>query len=78
MKFIVALLTTFTLIILCNCGGRVEQADCSYEGKGAQYCRWEIGGRIAELCCPGTYPYCGHEGTTCPVGKCCNTPPLAL
>lgn len=80
MKHILTL-TLFAglVVLLCaNCGGRVMQADCSYLGTGSNYCAWEIDNRVAELCCPSTHPYCGREGTNCPVGKCCNAQPLDL
>jgi len=77
-KHIIALLT-LTLVLVCvNCGGREMEADCSTFGPGSTYCRWHIDNRYAELCCPATYPYCGREGTNCPVGKCCNSVPLDL
>lgn len=79
MKHIITLLLTcITLVVMCaNCGGRMTQADCSYMGKGANYCGWETDDyKWQEQCCPPAYPYCGKRGTNCPIGKCCNTQPV--
>jgi len=80
MKHIITALLTLALVgvFTANCGGRVETADCSYLGAGSNYCHWQYDDRVAELCCPPTYPYCGEDGTNCPKGKCCNSAPLDL
>jgi len=76
MKHIIIALFALTMVAVCvDCGGREMEADCSYMGAGSNYCRWQYDDRVAELCCPPTYPYCGVEGTNCPKGKCCNERP---
>lgn len=70
------LLTGFILFVLLSaCGGRMLVPDCH----GDTYCYWEEvpAGKQHEACCPSaSYPYCGKADTNCPVGDCCNAPPM--
>lgn len=69
------LTSLFVGLVVSACGGGTLTADC----KSDTYCHWsEVPtGKHTELCCPADYPYCGAEGTDCPVGDCCGTKPKA-
>lgn len=80
VKHIITLLLVGGLLsLMCaNCGGHADVADCRVFGPDSTYCHWPLSGRDAGICCPGSHPYCGRDGTNCPAGKCCNAPPLSL
>jgi hypothetical protein len=79
VKHLITLLITGLVVMCVHCGGRTTQADCSAQSKGSTYCGWETDDyKWVEVCCPPSHPYCGHRASNCPIGKCCNAPPLSL